>query len=130
MSEGPFGGPRPFLSDARSIIVLIGIDGTPPPLDIQISTREVINDTINQALIDRGADIKITRETVELTIGDPPTDEQLDVLGERTQYVQQYDIDTELDEVSQTIVNATHNTVIDKINELGFNITGTRTMVS
>lgn len=130
MSEGPLGGPRPFSKDKRTILVLVGIDGPAPPNNVQLSAQAAVNQTVNQALIDKGADIKITRQTVNLTVQENPSGEQRDALGGATLHVQQYDIKTELEEVSQALVNATHNTVVDEVRNLGFNITGTETTIS
>lgn len=129
MTEGPFGGPRPFISDTKTIIVLLGIDEPAPPNDIQISTEETINTTINKALIDKGANISISRSTVKLTVGENPTREQRETVGPGILHVQQFDIDTELEEISQDLINAVHNTVVEKMNELGYNIVGTKTTV-
>lgn len=130
MSEGPFGGPRPFIRDKRTIIVLLGIDDTTPPPPVQFDLRESINGTINQTLIDAGANINKTRSTVDLTVNQQPTQEQIDVLGSKTLHVQQYDVKTELNEVSQELVNLIHNTVVERVAELGFNIIGAETTVT
>jgi len=130
MAEGPLGANRPFVNDKRTILVLVGVDGPEPPNDIQLDLQEVLNQEVNQALINAGADIQITRQTVNLTVNGNPTEEQRSALGPGVLHVQQYDISTELEEVSQGLVNATHNTVVDKVQELGFNITGTKTTVS
>lgn len=130
MPEGPLGGPRPFGKDKRTILVLVGIDGPAPPPDIRLDAQETINTTVNQALINKGADIEVTRQTVNLTVEENPTPEQRQTLGNGVLHVQQYDVKTELEEVSQSLVNATHNTVVDKLNELGFNVTGTETTIS
>jgi hypothetical protein len=130
MGKGPFGGKRPFVSNNKTIIVLLGIDGRPiKERDMRMDLQVLVNQTINQTLIDNGADIKVTRNTVSLTVGENPTKQQKNELGQRTLYVQQYDIQTELEEVSMGLVNAVHNTVIDEVEELGFNITGTSTTV-
>lgn len=125
MPEGPLGRELFFADDNKSIIVLVGIDGPEPPTDILVSLEETVNTTVNQALIDAGADINATRETVKLTTNPNPTAEQRDKLGGATLHVQQYDVKTELEEVSMELVNATHNTVVDEVSDLGFNITGT-----
>lgn len=130
MPTGPFGRRRPFVSDKRTILVLIGVDGSSPPNNIQLDLENTINSTINKALINAGANIKVTRDTVNLTVEDNPTQQQIDALGGRVIHVQQFDIKTELEEVSQTLVNAVHNTVVDKLTELGFNVEGTKTTVS
>ena len=130
MAEGPFGFSRPIVSDKRTILVLVGVDGPEPPNDIQLDLQELLNQEVNQALINAGADIQLSRQTVNLTVEPNPSKEQRSALGPGVIHVQQYDISTELEEVSQGLVNATHNTVIDKVNELGFNITGTETTVS
>lgn len=130
MPEGPLGGPRPFSNDKRTILVLIGIDGPEPPNDVQLSLQESINTTVNQALIDKGADIEVTRQTVNLTVAENPTREQRNALGPGVLHVQQFDVETELSEVSQGLINAVHNTVVDEVRDLGFNITGTETTIS
>lgn len=129
MTEGPFGGPRPFARKEKTITVLIGVDGREPPNNLQLSAQEVVNTAINQALIDAGADIEVTRQTVNLTVRGNPTQEQINELGPRTQHVQQYDVKTELKEVDQGLVNAVHNTVLDEVEDLGFLITSAKTTV-
>jgi len=129
MVDGPLGRELRLIDDNKKILVLIGIDGPEPPRDIQISLRETVNTTINQALIDRGADIKPTRETVNLNIEKNPSSRQRDELGGATLHVQQFEIKTELEEVSQGLVNAVHNTVVDEVDNLGFNVVGTKTTV-
>lgn len=129
MTEGPLGGPRPFAREEKTITVLIGVDGREPPNNLQLSAQEVVNTAINQALIDAGADIEVTRQTVNLTVRGNPTQEQINELGPRTQHVQQYDVKTELKEVDQGLINAVHNTVLDEVEDLGFFITGAKTTV-
>lgn len=129
MANGPLGRELILVDDNKSILVLIGIDGPEPPRNVQISLRESINTVINQALIDEGADIKPVRETVNLTIQENPSRRQRDELGGNTLHVQQYEVQTELEEVSQGLVNAVHNTVVEEVDNLGFNIVGTKTKV-
>lgn len=120
---------RDFIfKDDKSIIILLGIDGSTPPRDVRLTLQETVNQTINQALIDRGADIEITRETVHLTISKNPTRQQKELVGNAL-YLQQYDVETDMEEVSQRLVNMVHNTVVDEVEELGFNITGVETKV-
>lgn len=130
MPEGPLGGPRPFVSDKRTILVLIGFDEAEPPNDVQLRVQEAVNREINKVLIDHGANIKATRQTVNLTVQRNPTPEQRNALGPGILHVEQFDIKTELSEVSMKAVNKIHNLVVDKVNELGFNIVGTETTVT
>jgi len=128
MAEGPLGRELRLIDDNKKILVLIGIDGPAPPRDIRISLRETINTKINQALIDMGADINTNRETVNLTVEENPSRRQMQEL-DGPLHVQQFEVKTELKEVSQKLVNAVHNDVVDEVNDLGFNIVGTKTTV-
>lgn len=121
MGKGPFGGPRPFSRDNKKVLILIGIDGTEPPVDILMSAEELIWNKLN-GLVDEDF-------TVNLSTSSHPTSEQKQALGGSFIHVQQYEITTELEEISQGVVNAIHNEVIDVLNENGFNITDTRTTV-
>lgn len=125
MVKGPLGRELIFASDNRTIIVLVGIDGPEPPNDVLIATEDVINTSINEALISRGAEISVSRQTVDLTTTDNPSRQQMNKLGQNTLHVQQYDVETELEEVSMVLVNATLNTIVDELSDLDYNITGT-----
>lgn len=129
MAKGPLGRELLLIDDNKKILVLIGIDGPEPPNDIQITLESSVNQMINAALIDRGADIDYTRNTVNLTVEPNPSAEQRELLGGATLHVQQYEVKTELDEVTQGLVNAVHNDVVDEVSDLGFNIVGTETKV-
>jgi hypothetical protein len=130
MIGGPFGFRGPFRSDERTILILVGVDGSAPPNSIQLNLQESVNREVNRALIKAGQDISLNTETVNLTVEPNPSKEQRDVLGPNVIHVQQYDIATELEEVSQELVNGAHNTVINKVDQLGFNIADSRTTVS
>lgn len=129
MPRGPLGGPRPFTRDKKTILVLIGANGPAPPDDVQLSAQEVVNAIVNRALIERGAKISLERQTVNLTVSSNPTPEQREAVGPGILHVQQYDISTELEEVSQGLINAIHNTVVEEVENLGFEIEGTKTTV-
>lgn len=129
MVKGPLGREIRLLDDNRKILVLLGIDGPEPPNEVQLSLRESVNTMVNRALIERGGDIDPTRETVNLTINESPTPRQRDELGGATLHVQQFEVKTELEEVPQVLVNAVHNDVVDEVDDLGFNIVGTKTTV-
>jgi len=118
-----------FADDKKNILVLLGIDGGTPPKDIQTDLEEMVNMKINTALKNAGADIDATRQTVKLTVGENPSRKQRDTLGGATLTVFQFDVKTELDEVSMSLVNATHNTIVEQVDSLGFNIEGTETKV-
>lgn len=118
-----------FADDKKNILVLLGIDGGTPPRDIQTDLEETINRKINIALQKAGADIDTTRQTVKLTVGENPSRQQRDMLGGGTLTVFQFDVKTELDEVTMGLVNAVHNTVVEEVDTLGFNIEGTETKV-
>lgn len=124
MPEGPFGGPRPFASDEKNVLVLVGIDGPEPPNDVLIATQETIQTKINQAY-----DLPAGTHTVDLTTNDYLTDDQKEAVGSRALHVQQFDVKTPWEEITQEQINAVHNEVVDELNSLGYNITGTRTTV-
>lgn len=129
MANGPFGGPRPFIRDKKTLLVLIGINEPAPPTRDRIEARKSVNRRINQALIDAGATISINKSTVELTVQSNPSSEQRQEFGQEIDHVQQYDIKTELDEISIDFAGRVHNTVVEELNKLNFDITGTSTMV-
>lgn len=130
MPEGPAGLPRPFVKDKRTIIILIGLAKPAPAQHIQADARDRVNRTINKILINRGAGIDIDRSTVELTVQQNPTNEQREALGHEISHVQQYDVKTEISEVSQSLVNRIHNTVVDEMSKMDFEIVGTKTTVA
>jgi hypothetical protein len=129
MPKGPLGGPRPLTKDKRTVLVLVGIDGPAPPKDLRVNLQETVNTRVNERFINAGANIKATRQTVNLTLSENPTTEQRSALGARTIHVQQFGIKTGMSEVSQGLVNALHNIVVEKVTELGFNIVGTKTTI-
>lgn len=124
MARGPFGGPRPFASDTKTVIVLVGVDGPEPPNDVLLSTEQVMQDTINDAF-----GLKHGTLNVSVTTNPNPTSEQKDAVGDRALHVEQYDIQTPWEEIAQDEVNMIHNEAVSELNNLGFNITGTRTTV-
>lgn len=123
MTEGPFGGPRPFVSDKKSVLVLVGLQKTEPPTDILINAESVVEIKINDVYNTPGAD------TVSLTTNDNPTDEQIEAVGNTALHIQQYEVKTPVKKITQKQINGIHNTVIEKLNELGFSVTGSRTTV-
>lgn len=130
MVEGPLGGPRPLVDDKRTVLVLIGVDGPSPPNEVQMSTEETINSNVNQAIRSGGVNIDVNRDTVNLVVEQNPSSEQIQALGDKTLHVQQYGVKTELEEIPQGLINAVHNTVVEEVRSLGFNVVGTKTTVA
>lgn len=130
MPQGPLGGPRPFTDDNRTILVLIGIDQPEPSNNAQLSLQESVNTTINKALIRRGSGIDLTRQTANLSVEPNLSRQQEDILGASAVHAQQFNIKTELEEVNQRFINAVHNTVVEEVQNAGFNVTGTETTIS
>lgn len=121
MTSGPFGGPRPFTSDEKNVLVLVGIDGQHPPNDILLSLEESVRVSINQ---DISANFGVNLNTQER-----PSQAQKEALGPRLLYSMQFEVETPWEEISQKHINAIHNEVVGELNELGFNISGTKTTV-
>lgn len=130
MTEGPFGGPRPFARDKRTVLVLVGVDDTPPPNKVQVNMRESVNREVNQTLIDNGIDVSITRNTVGLVVEQNPTPEQINVLGEQTLHVQQYGIKTQFDKIGYDLAGELMETVGDELRALGFNPVGVKVEIT
>lgn len=124
MPRGPFGGPRPFASDRKTVLVLVGIDGQTPPSDILLSTEQAVSDNLHNKL-------RIPHDSlsVAVTIEDMPTTQQIEELGQRVQHVQQFDIESPWREISQDHINGIHNDVISTLKGLGYNVEGTKTTV-
>jgi len=110
------------ITQGNTITVIVGVDGSVPPNDLLTDLRESVAMQVN-----READYNINRDTVQLTTQERPTDEQMQILGGRTLHIQTYDITLD-EQIDQAIVNAAHNTVVDKVSQLGFEISGTATV--
>lgn len=124
MTRGPLGGPRPFANDDKAVLVLIGVDGRQPPNDVLIATETALEVEVNEAF-----NLPPNSHTVTLTTNENPTAHQRDTVGRDVIHVQQYEVKTPWREITQRQINAIHNTVVEKINNLGFNVTGTKTTV-
>lgn len=124
MTRGPLGGPRPFANDEKSVLVLIGVDGSHPPNDVLIAAETAIEVQINQEF-----GVPAESHTITLTTDSNPTRHQKDAVGDRALHIQQYEVKTPWSEIAQGHINGIHNTVVEKINNLGFNVTGTKTTV-
>jgi hypothetical protein len=111
-----------FESFDKILTVIVGIDGTPPPREIQLDMRESLNIKVNDT-----AGYSQTRDSVTLTVDENPTRDERGFIGEHTQYLAKFDIELKDTELNQDIVNAAHNTVVDLMKDLGFNVTGTAT---
>lgn len=124
MPQGPFGGPRPFSSNRKTVIVLVGVDGTQPPNQILLDMEQLVQDRINRVL-----DLKPGTLRVAVTSNPNPTPDQVLALGPNTLHVQQYDVETPWEEITQDQINGVHNEVIRQLNDVGTNITDTKTTV-
>lgn len=124
MARGPFGGPRPFSSNRKTVIVLVGVDGTQPPNQILLDMEQLVQDRINRVL-----DLKPGTLRVAVTSNPNPTPDQILALGSNTLHVQQYDVETPWEEITQDQINGVHNEVIRQLNDVGTNITDTKTTV-
>lgn len=124
MPEGPFGGPRPFANDTKSVIILAGVDGREPPNQILLDMEQLVQDSVNREL-----NLDIGTIDVHVTSSSNPSREQRQALGERAIHIQQYDIDTPWEEITQDQINKIHEIVIDQLNDIGVNMTVTRTTV-
>ncbi|EGQ44235.1 MAG: hypothetical protein J07AB43_02940 [Candidatus Nanosalina sp. J07AB43] len=64
---------------------------------------------------------------------DPTADERRSVVEmgtlNKAQYLQQYEVQTKLEEIPQGLINAIHNTVVEIVGDLEYDITGTKTTV-
>lgn len=112
-----------FTSRSDIITVVVGIDGSLPPLDIQRDIEALVEGQIN-----RKVDYRVGRDTATLTIDENPTKDAKNFLGSRTQYIQKYDVNMEYHNIDQEMMNAVHNEVVEVVSDHGFNITGTATV--
>lgn len=103
----------------NNVIVAVGIDGAIPENEMLNTIQEAVNMHINSEL-----DIDISRDTVRLTTG-RATKDMGEKLGLSAQYVQQYDVRLGDLTTNREIEDAVHNEIVDKLNDLGFIITGT-----
>lgn len=110
-----------FKTSDSIVTVIAGIDGSVPPNNIQKDIREAVNIKVNRA----HPDFTAGRDSVDLNTIENPSPEQREVLGGAVLYVMQFDVNLGDRDVDQDVLNAAHNEVIDKLNELGFNISGT-----
>lgn len=124
MVEGPFGGPRPFASDRKTVIVLAGIDGELPPPDIRVNLQQLMEDRINRAF-----DLELGSLSVALTTNRNPSRQQKELLGMRTLHLQQYDVETPWKEITKEKVSNIEFEVKDQIRDMNFNLVGTQTTV-
>jgi hypothetical protein len=112
-----------FNTGDNIVTVIVGIDGSPPPQDIQMNMQETVNMRVDQSL-----DFNINRDSVTLTLTENPTIEQRGMLGPGVLYIATFDVNLGSMEVNQKVVNAAHNTVVEKMTNTGFNVSGTATV--
>lgn len=125
MVSGPLGRELILVDDDKNVLVLLGIDGGV----VERSRRNVLEDTVESDVIDKANEghnkfIKEVNLTVNTDISKPLSQKLNDA-----RYLQQYEVQTSLEEMPQPIVNAIHNTVVEVVDDLGYNITGTRTTI-
>jgi len=113
-----------FKSTDNIVTVIVGIDGDVPPKDILRDLEESVNMKINATV----PDFEVARDTVGLTINEYPSEEQRDFLGGGTLYIAKFDVNLGEVDVGVGMVNATHNEVVERIDDLGFLISGTTTV--
>lgn len=126
MVEGPLGREIRLLNDDKKVLVLLGIDGQPIPRDVRIDLQSSVEQSLLVMQEEGGNDII---DEVNLTVGENVTEQQREELGGATIYTQQYEIQTKFKKLPQDIVNAIHNSTIDAVEDLGFNVTGAKTTV-
>lgn len=126
MVEGPLGREIRLLNDDKKVLVLLGIDGQPIPRDVRIDLQSSVEQSLLVMQEEGGNDII---DKVNLTVGENVTEQQREQLGGATIYTQQYEIQTKFKKLPQDIVNAIHNSTIDAVEDLGFNVTGAKTTV-
>jgi len=126
MVEGPLGREIRLLNDDKNVLVLLGIAGQIPPRDVRISLETSVELSLLEMQEEGGNDII---DEVNLTVGENVTKQQRQELGSATTYTQQYEIQTKFKKLPQEVVNAIHNSTIDVVEELGFNVAGAKTTV-
>lgn len=124
MPEGPLGGPRPFASDKKTILVLIGVDGSRPPQHLALDLEQLVSDKMHASM---GKPLNTL--DVSLTIEESLSRRQRAELGEDAIHAQQYDIQSPWEEITQARVDAMHNGIVDIVREQNFKITGTKTTI-
>lgn len=125
MAEGPLGRQIRLLDDEKKVLVLLGIDGQSIPRDIRIDLQSSVKQSLLTMQEEGGNDII---DEINLTVGENVTDPQRKELGSAT-YTQQYEVKTKFKKLPQDIVNAIHNSTLDTVKDLGFNVTRARTKV-
>lgn len=124
MTEGPFGGPRPFATDEKAVVVIVGIDGPALPRGHQIDLEAVLEQPVIQV-----TDKNYGDESISLTTYDNPTEEHRKHLGGRTLSVIEVTVETGMDELDGTTVESVEKAVVDKLTELAFNVEGTEVVI-
>lgn len=117
MPTGPFGGPRFLVSDDKTVTVVCGT-ATGEPQNQNI--RNSISDSLEYALSEYG-------EVSVLIRGHTKEDREYlrsDVLG-----VIETSVATEKAELSSEQIEMIENAVVRKLEEMAFDITGTKTVV-
>jgi len=109
-----------FLS-TNTVTVIVGIDGSAPPREIREDLRELILEEVGVAF-DMDAD------RVVLNVIKNTTKSQRDVIGKRALYAYQVDVNIG-DRDEAKFMNMVHNSVVNVIDDVGFNITGTATVI-
>jgi hypothetical protein len=126
MVEGPLGRQIRLLNDEKNVLVLLGIDGSIPPRDLRINLETSVELSLLEMQEEGGNDVI---DEVNLTVGENVTKQQRQELRGATIYTQQYEIQTKFKKLPQEVVNAIHNSTIDAVEKLAFNVTGAKTKV-
>lgn len=125
MPEGPFGGPRPFASNRKTVIVLVGIDGPEPPPHILTDMQTLVEDRMNRSL-----GLRLGTLNVSLTTRAHPTREEIEAMGDQTiLHLQQYDVETPWKEISREQINNVRQEVVSQLRDTGANVVATRVTV-
>lgn len=106
------------------VAILVGVDNPVPPRKVQNSTQDAVNEEIEE-VFDFGKDERRVSLTVIHNVGSTAKEK----FGEDVRYVQQYDILTSWDEVSDDELESVESVVANKVEELNFDIVGTESNV-
>lgn len=105
------------------VTVVVGIDGSVPPRELQLSLSSEISRVVNENL-----GFNYTRDSVTLTVDEYPGDERRFELGGATQYILMIDVNIGEKELTRNLINGVHNEIVEMIDGLGFIVAGSETI--
>ena len=124
MPDGPFGGPRPFISDTRTVTITIGIDGEEPPRDVAQDIEGLLENELISYSEYGFTDVPTTFQHWRAT------EEDRERLEKQILTVFQFEIDTGKKEIETWVVEEMGRVARRTLDDHGFNTHGVHTIVS